>query len=149
MCKANSALLCRSKQAFQLIVSSNSVTLNLLIYSFMSRFFKSFKFAFNGLKHTLKTQPNFKAHLLAAFIVTVAAWYFQVSVAEWLALVICMALVLVAELLNTAIEIVVDICSPNFNIKAGLAKDVSAAAVLLAALASLIVGLIIFVPKIL
>jgi undecaprenol kinase/diacylglycerol kinase (ATP) len=80
-------------------------------------------------------------------MVVVAGWHFSISVAEWLAIVLCVGAVLVTELINTAIETLVDMVSPEFNVKAGLVKDIAAAAVLIAAIMAVIVALIIFVPK--
>lgn len=114
----------------------------------MSRFFKSFSFAANGLKQTFKSEQNFKVQLAAAVLTLLAGWHFEVSLSEWIALVFCIGAVLAAELFNTALEVLVNLISPGFNQKAGLVKDIAAAAVLVIALMSLTVGLIIFVPKI-
>lgn len=114
----------------------------------MSRFLKSFGFAIKGLKQGFKTELNFRVHVVAAVLTFVAGWYFEVSLLEWLAIIICIGSVLAAELMNTAIEGLVNLVSPEFNPRAGLVKDVAAAAVLVVALMSLVVGLIIFVPKI-
>jgi len=113
----------------------------------MNRFLKSFKFAGKGLFYTIATQPNFIFHLIAALLAVVAGWYFDISKGEWLAVLICIGLVMVTELLNTAIEVLVDWLSPEFNVKAGLVKDIAAGAVLMAALVALIVAFVIFVPK--
>ena len=77
-----------------------------------------------------------------------AGWCFDISKMEWVAVVICIGCVFAMELVNTAIERLVDLVSPKFNAKAGLVKDIAAAAVLIASMMSLAVGLIIFVPKI-
>lgn len=114
----------------------------------MNRFLKSFKFAAKGLSYTIATQPNFIFHLIAALLVLAASWYFDLSKGEWLAVLICIGLVMVTELLNTAIEVLVDWLSPEFNVKAGLVKDIAAGAVLVAALVALVVAFVIFVPKI-
>lgn len=114
----------------------------------MNRFLKSFKFAVKGLSYTIATQPNFIFHLLAALLVVAAGWYFEISRGEWLGVLICIGLVMIAELLNTAIEVLVDWLSPEFNVKAGLVKDIAAGAVLVAALVALVVAFVIFVPKI-
>lgn len=114
----------------------------------MKKFLKSFVYAFAGLSYTLKTQLNFKIHCFAGFVVIMLGFYFKLSVAEWLWVILSIALVLILELLNTAIEVLVDLISPQQNIKAGLIKDVAAAAVLIAAIVALVIGLIIFVPKV-
>ena len=109
----------------------------------------SFKYAINGLKIILSTQHNFLIHLIVAVLVTVAGLFFKVSDLEWCILIITIALVLGAEAFNTSIEKLTDIVSPDFNIQAGKVKDIAAAAVLITALASVIIGLTIFLPKIL
>lgn len=114
----------------------------------MNRFLKSFKFAAKGLSYTIETQPNFIFHIIAALLVVTAGWYFDISKGEWLAVLICIGLVMVTELLNTAIEVLVDWLSPEFNVKASLVKDIAAGAVLVAALVALVVAFVIFVPKI-
>jgi len=90
---------------------------------------------------------NFKIHLVATLLVGIAGWYFQLSGHEWLWIILAIGLVLVAELLNTAIELLVDLVSPDFNPKAGKVKDVAAGAVIVAAFISVIIAAIIFIPK--
>lgn len=114
----------------------------------MARFFNSFRFAAKGLRESFKSELNFKIHFIAAVLVVVLGCYVDISALEWLAVVICIGSVLAAELINTAIETLVDLVSPAYNPKAGMVKDVAAAAVLVVAVMSLVVGLIIFVPKI-
>ena len=114
----------------------------------MQKFFRGFKFAVNGLIYSFKTQLNIRVQLFAVVLLFIAGVLFHISSLEWLAIVICVGAVLAAELMNTAIEVLVDLVSPEFNAKAGLVKDIAAGAVLLAALMSLTVALIIFVPKI-
>lgn len=113
------------------------------------RFFNSFKYAAKGLRFAFKTQFNFRVHLLVALMVLLAGWQLQVSLLEWLVIAVCIGGVLAVELINTAIETLVDMVSPNFNAKAGLVKDIAAAAVLVVAFMAFIIGLVIFVPKIL
>jgi diacylglycerol kinase len=110
--------------------------------------FNSFRFAIKGLKTMASTQPNFVIHLIAGFFAIAAAFYFRLSPTEWIALFIVITLVLLTEIINTAIEFVVDLVSPDFHPLAGKIKDISAAAVVLAVLLSLIAGAIIFLPKI-
>lgn len=109
----------------------------------------SFKHAATGFKTAVTTQPNFRFHLFAALVVTLAGFIFSVSITEWLALVMVIFLVIMAELFNTSIEAVVDLMTEQHNHYAKIAKDVSAAAVLLAAIGSVFVGVIIFLPKLL
>jgi len=108
---------------------------------------KSFQVASSGLKHAVLTQINFQIQLSVAVIVLFIAALVGFSRFEWLLLVITIGLVLVAELLNTVVEVVVDLAVQEKLIpEAKIAKDVSAAAVLLMSLVSIIVGLILFWP---
>lgn len=92
------------------------------------------------------SQPNARIHVVAAFIVVVLGWRLQVSRGEWLALVLAMGLVMAAEALNTALELVVDLASPEWHPLARDAKDVAAAAVLITSASAAVVGLLVFVP---
>lgn len=114
----------------------------------MRKFFKGFYFAINGIKYSFKTQLNFRIHVFLALIAVILGFIFQVSLQEWLWLILAIALVIIFELINTAIEALVDLISPGFDRRAGLIKDISAGAVLFAAILVLIIGLIIFLPKI-
>lgn len=104
----------------------------------------SFKNAFNGIIYTFQTQPNFKIHTLAALVAIGASFVFNISSAEKLVIVFTIFLVLIAEMINTSIESVVDLLTDKFHQQAKIAKDVSAGMVLLAAFASLLVAFIIF-----
>jgi diacylglycerol kinase len=115
----------------------------------MRKFIRGFGYAFNGIWHAAATQLNFKVHLVAAIIVIYGGWALHISPDEWLWVTLCIGLVLAAELFNTAIEFLTDLVSPEYNKKAGLVKDMSAGAVLVIAICALIIGLIIFVPKLL
>lgn len=99
-----------------------------------------------GLLYTLRTQTNFKIHLIVAIGVVGLAGYFNVRYEEWLVILTMIALVLIAEMTNTALEAAVDLTVSNINPIAKIVKDTAAGAVLLAAMFSLIIGLIIFVP---
>lgn len=114
----------------------------------MNKFLKSFTYAFKGLTYTFRTQLNFKVHCIAALIVILLGIYFKLSKSEWMWISLMIALVLVVELMNTAIEILVDLISPQQHPKAGAIKDIAAAAVLIVAFLSIAIGLFIFVPKI-
>ncbi len=109
----------------------------------------SFKYAFKGIFYAVKTQHNLWVHLAVVLLVIFSGWFLRISVAEWLTVIICFALVISAEVLNSAIELLTDIVSPEANAEAGLVKDMAAGAVLFAAICSAIAGLVIFVPKIL
>ncbi len=114
----------------------------------LSKRIKSFKYAFKGIVDLFKTQPNAQIHLVAAVLVIALAYYFDVSTTEWCLLVLCIALVWSAEAMNTALEYLTNLVSPDYHPLAGKAKDVAAAAVLLMAIGTIIVGSIIFSPKI-
>lgn len=108
----------------------------------------SFKNAFNGMIVSFKQERNMKIHINIMFLAILLGIIFKIKMVEWIICIICFALVIGGELFNTAIEITVDIAMPNFNEKAKKAKDISAGAVLVLAIASAIIGFIIFVPKI-
>ena len=111
------------------------------------KFLRSASFALSGLRHLFTTQRNARIQLGAACIaVAVAAWL-RISRMEWAVLVLSIAAVLILEGLNTAIEAVVDIASPEEHRLAKIAKDVSAGTVLIAAIASIVIGAIIFLPR--
>ena len=109
----------------------------------------SFKYAFKGVFFLFKDQPNAWIHLVAAVGVVIAGLIFNLSTTEWLWIVFAIGFVFSAELFNSAIEEVVNLVSPEFNKKAGKIKDLAAAAVLISAVTAAIVGLVIFIPKIL
>ena len=109
----------------------------------------SFKYAFTGIVTSFKTERNMKIHILVMMLVIITGIIFKVSTLDWIILVIMFALVISAELFNTALETIVDMITMEKNEKAKIAKDVAAGAVLVLAIGSIIVGLIIFIPKIL
>ena len=107
----------------------------------------SFKYAIEGFISSFKTERNMKIHVLAMILVIALGFYLKLNLTEWCIVTIIIALVLTAELFNTAIETIVDMVSPEKNPKAKLAKDISAAAVLSLAIGAVITGAIIFIPK--
>ena len=113
----------------------------------MSKFIKSFGYAFSGISHAFKSQFNFRFHVIVLILVLIAGSYFNLSASEWLWIVAAAGIVLFSELFNTALEVLVDLVSPNIHPKAKIIKDVAAAAVLIAAVTAVIIGLIIFIPK--
>lgn len=115
----------------------------------MSRFIKSFGYAFSGLGYAIKTQFNFKVHLAALLLVMALGYWCKLAVTEWLWIIGATGMVLMVELLNTAIEVLTDLVSPEIHPKAKIIKDVSAAAVLVAAITAAAIGLVIFIPKLL
>ena len=109
---------------------------------------KSFGFAFSGLFWVVKNEAHIKIHLWATLIVIAFSVFFQVSKTEWLVLLLIIAMVWIAEIFNSAIEKLSDFVSPEYHSKIKIIKDMAAAAVLVAAMAALIIGCIIFVPRI-
>lgn len=108
---------------------------------------RSFGFAFAGLGWLLRSQRNAQIHVAITCVVIIAGFALGVSGGEWLALVLAIALVLALEAMNTAVEAVVDLVSPEPHPLAKRAKDTAAGAVLLAAIGAAIVGVLIFVPR--
>jgi len=117
-------------------------------FSFKARL-RSFGFAFEGISAFFRTQHNAIVHACATIVIIPLAAYCNISSAKWMALLIAIALVWMAELFNTAIEKVCDMVSPQRSAQVKFIKDVSAAAVLIAAILAFIIGLIIFIPQIL
>ncbi|MDB5030069.1 diacylglycerol kinase family protein [Mucilaginibacter sp.] len=115
----------------------------------MKKLIRSFGYAFNGLGYAAKTQLNFRVHLVASILAVFMGYALHIAVNEWQWVIFCIALVLMAELFNTALEFLTDLVSPEYNKIAGYVKDVSAGAVVIAALFALITGIIIFLPKLL
>ena len=107
----------------------------------------SFQYAFRGVIDLFKSQPNARIHVVVALVVVATGFIFNLSRMEWVAVVFCVALVLSLEAMNTAIEHLTNLASPDFHPLAGKAKDVAAAAVLLAAIGAIVVGALIFLPK--
>lgn len=107
----------------------------------------SFRYALAGVVYCVRKERNIKIHLAAAGVSYLLAWHLQLSNQDFIILTLTVAGVLVAEMINTAIEAVVDLASPQFHPLAKAAKDVAAGAVFLAAVASLVVGWLLFVPK--
>ncbi|ACH38020.1 MULTISPECIES: diacylglycerol kinase [Citrifermentans] len=103
-------------------------------------FVESVNCAIEGILYTARTQKHMRHHFLAALVVLVAALLLRVTLLEFMLLALAISFVLFAELLNTAIEVVVDMISPEFNPMAKLAKDVAAGAVLVAAFGTAIMG---------
>ena len=109
---------------------------------------KGISYAINGFKTAFKTEVNIKTHFAATLVVVLFGWFFEISAIEWILIAGCVGLVISMEMMNTAVEYLVDFVSPEIHVKAGKIKDISAGAVLTVALTALIVGLIIFIPKI-
>lgn len=115
-------------------------------FTFRSRI-KSIAYAIQGVFTFFKTQTNAWIHLVAAIVAIVLGFRFNINKSEWLAIVFAIALVVVAEMLNTALEFLTDLVSPSIHPLAKKAKDVGAGAVLIAAITSLIIAMLVFLPK--
>lgn len=108
---------------------------------------RSITHALDGLVAMLRTQHNAWLHLAATIIAVACAVYFAISSIEWMILILAIVAVWVAEALNTALEFLCDVASPEFHPLVKQAKDVAAGGVLIAAIGSLIVGALIFLPR--
>jgi diacylglycerol kinase len=106
---------------------------------------QSFRYAFNGFIHLFKNENNFKIHILATLLTILIGFWVQFSYIEWIIIVFCIGLVLIIEGLNSAIEKTIDLISPEFDTRAGIAKDISAAAVLIATILAIVVGMIVLI----
>ena len=111
--------------------------------------FSSFSYAFSGIRLALKNEPNIRVHFVVAVLVAVVAYFLKFTRLEWIVLAFTVAFVLILELINTTLEEIVDMVSPGVRQRARVAKDVSAAAVLISALLSVVIGGFLFLPKIL
>ncbi len=115
----------------------------------MTKFFRGFHYAAQGLLYTFRTQINFRVQIFSAFVVIGLSYYLGLDTSEWLWILLAITLVLICELANTAIETLVDLVSPEINTKAGIIKDIFAGLVLISAIFALLVAILILLPKIL
>jgi len=113
----------------------------------MKKRIKSFGYAGRGIRVVFRSEPNMRIHIVVGLLVLICGFIFKINIIEWILCLLCFGLVLGTEMINTAIENVVDLVSPNHHILAGKAKDIAAGAVLICAIISVIIGLLIFVPK--
>ena len=109
---------------------------------------RSFVYAWRGIRFMAATQHNFWIHLALSILVIIAGFVFDISLTEWCLIIFAMGLVLMAETFNSALEQLTDLVHPDRDPRAGRIKDLAAGAVLLAAIASALIGLLIFAPKI-
>lgn len=107
---------------------------------------QSFGYAFEGLWHVLRTQPNAWIHAGVSVFVLLLAFWLNVTSVEWALLLLTIMFVWMAEFLNTALEAIVDLVSPNYHPLAKTAKDVAAAAVLVGAIGAVLIGLLVMGP---
>ncbi len=115
-------------------------------FSIHSRW-KSFQYAFKGLIDFIRTEHNAWLHFLATGLVIILAALLGVTEMEAIALIVAVALVWITEILNTAVEKAMDFITTEYNENIKIIKDLSAGAVLVAAIAALLIGLIVFIPK--
>lgn len=113
----------------------------------LKRLFKSFTYAFEGLKYAFKYEQNILVHSLATILVIIAGIFFKISLMEWLIITLIIGLVIATELINTSIEATIDLITQETHPLAKIAKDTAAAAVLIFGLVAIIIALIIFLPK--
>jgi diacylglycerol kinase (ATP) len=109
---------------------------------------KSFAFAFRGIKILVSTQQNARIHLAITILVVVAGIIFNINRSDWLWIVVAIVLVFVTECLNSAIEYLANVTSPEFHPLIEKAKDMAAGAVLIAAIAATLIGILVFYPYI-
>lgn len=107
----------------------------------------SFQYAFNGIQSAFQTERNMRIHFGFMIVVIANGILLKISIQEWIICIVCFACVIGAEMFNTAIEKAVDLAMPKRNENAKLAKDISAGAVLVFAIGSIIIGLMIFIPR--
>ena len=112
------------------------------------RLINSFKYAFDGLKYAFIYEQNLTVHILATIIVIILGFLFKISIFEWLVLFLIIGLVIATELINTSIEATIDLITDEINPLAKIAKDTAASAVLVFGLTALIIGALIFLPKV-
>jgi diacylglycerol kinase len=108
---------------------------------------KSFKFAAHGIFIMLKYEHNAWVHLFATLIVCLAGYFVKISGAEWCLIILSIVSVWTAEALNTALELLADVASPNFHPLVEKSKDVAAGAVLITSIGSVIIAVLIFGPR--
>lgn len=109
---------------------------------------KRFADAFRGVRMGVLGEQSFAVHVPMAVLVVACAWYFQVTTAEWLVLVLCITLVMSLELMNSGLERIAKAVTKERNVFVGAALDISAGAVLIGAIGAAICGLVIFWPRI-
>lgn len=113
-----------------------------------NRLLRSFQYAFSGLFHFIRNDRNGRIHCSIILLVIAAGWYYQVSATEWMVLLLCCTIVPSLEMLNHALEELCNKVQPDKDPRIRIVKDVAAAAVVWAAIISVIIGSIIFVPRI-
>ncbi|MDN5321774.1 MAG: diacylglycerol kinase [Clostridia bacterium] len=111
------------------------------------KFLSGFNFALQGIIYCIQNERHMRFHIFAAAIALLFGWYLNISGMEWLILVFSITLVIVLEMINSAIENTIDMFTNEYHPLAEVAKNVAAGAVLVAALNALVVGAVVFLPK--
>jgi len=114
--------------------------------NFLSSRVRAIRFAIDGWRYVIRTQQNAWIHALASISVIAMGFWLQLSRQDWAILILTIAMVWIVEFINTSVEVLTDLTSPQRNSLAKITKDVSAAAVLIAAAASVIIGVLILGP---
>lgn len=115
--------------------------------SFLINRLKSVGYAFKGMVLLIKTESSIKIQVVIAVVMTIAGFYFEISKTEWIAQIAMIGLIMSIEGMNTAVEYISDFIHPDHHPKIGLIKDVAAGAVFIAAITAVIIGGIIYLPK--
>ena len=113
----------------------------------ISRFFKSFKYSFEGLVYAFKHEQNMLVHVVIGVLVIILGIYVKLNLYEWLLIGVVIGLVIATELINTSIEAVVDLSCSKIHPLAKIAKDTAAASVFVFAVTAVVVGLCVFIPN--
>ncbi len=112
------------------------------------RLLKSFQYAFSGIKAAILAEKNMRIHLFISMLVIIFGLWFSLTIVEWVVILFAIGGMLALEMINSAIERLVDLVTEEYHPLAKSAKDIAAGAVLIYAITSVIVGLLIFLPKI-
>lgn len=107
----------------------------------------TFRFAWQGLRYFFETELKASIHLIAAFLAIGLGLLMKISAFEWMMIVFAIGFVFISEIANTSIELLVDLITKEQNRVAGIIKDLAASAVLVASITALVIGLIVFLPK--
>lgn len=119
-----------------------------IFYMKEKKLLNSFKYAFTGIKSAFQSERNMKIHITAMILIIILGTILKISVSEWIICLFCFAIVISGELFNTAIEITVDLAMAKKNEQAKRAKDIAAGGVFVCAIFSSLIGILIFLPKI-
>ncbi len=114
-----------------------------------NKFLNSFRCSVNGIITAVKSERNLRFHLTFSVLIILLGWILSISVGEWLVIIVVIGGIICAELMNSAIERVVDLVTEEYHPLAKQAKDIAAGAVLMLALTSVVIGIVIFGPRIL